>query len=110
MIQVSVAQEKTITGVISSKADGLPLPGVNIIVKGTVKGVETDFDGKYKINASSKDVLMFSFVGMESSSVLVGNKSIINVQLSEGTLLKEVVVTALGIKKERKSLTFCSRS
>ncbi|WP_028889466.1 SusC/RagA family TonB-linked outer membrane protein [Tenacibaculum ovolyticum] len=109
MIQVSVAQEKTITGVISSKADGLPLPGVNIIVKGTVKGVETDFDGKYKINASSTDVLMFSFVGMESSSVLVGNKSVINVQLSEGTLLKEVVVTALGIKKERKSLTYSAQ-
>ncbi|WP_237275285.1 SusC/RagA family TonB-linked outer membrane protein [Tenacibaculum ovolyticum] len=109
MIQVSVAQEKTITGVISSKADGLPLPGVNIIVKGTVKGVETDFDGKYKINASSTDILMFSFVGMESSSVLVGNKSVINVQLSEGTLLKEVVVTALGIKKERKSLTYSAQ-
>ncbi|CAM1347268.1 SusC/RagA family TonB-linked outer membrane protein [Tenacibaculum insulae] len=103
------AQEKTITGTVSSKADGESLPGVSVLIKGTTIGVETDFDGNYSLKASATDVLEFSFVGMEKAFVLVGDKSVINVQLSEGTLLKEVVITALGIKKERKSLTYSAQ-
>ncbi|MDC1162430.1 SusC/RagA family TonB-linked outer membrane protein [Tenacibaculum sp.] len=102
----SLAQEKTITGVVTSQADGLPLPGVSIVIKGTTKGTETNFDGKYNIKASQGDLLTFSFVGMETISITVGNNSTINVQLEEGTILDEVVVTALGIKKEAKKLGY----
>ncbi|CAL2101994.1 SusC/RagA family TonB-dependent receptor precursor [Tenacibaculum sp. 190130A14a] len=109
LIGVSIAQEKKVVGAVTSAASGDPLPGVNIIIKGDTKGTETDFDGKYTINASSGDVLVFSFVGMQSKEVTVGSQSTINVQLEEGDLLDEVVVTALGIKKEKKALTYSAQ-
>lgn len=109
LIQNTIAQEKTITGVVSSKSDGSPLPGVSIVVKGTTKGVETDFDGKYSIKASPRNVLLFSFVGMKSTEVVITNQTTIDVQLIEGNVLDEVVVTALGIKKEKKALTYSAQ-
>lgn len=108
-ISVSFAQEKKVVGVVTSATNGDPLPGVNIIIKGGIKGTETDFDGKYTIMVSSEDVLVFSFVGMKTKEVAVGNRSNINVQLEEGDLLDEVVVTALGIKKEKKALTYSAQ-
>ena len=102
------AQTK-ISGKVTSKMDGEPLPGVNVVIKGTNKGVETDFDGKYKIEAKSGDILEFSFIGMETFRVTVGNNNIINVVLQEGNILDEVVVTALGIKKEKKALTYSAQ-
>lgn len=109
LIGVSMGQEKRVVGVVTSATNGDPLPGVNIIIKGATKGTETDFDGKYTINASSGDVLVFSFVGMTSKEVTVGNQNTINVRLEEGDLLDEVVVTALGIKKEKKALTYSAQ-
>ena len=102
------AQTK-ISGKVTSKMDGEPLPGVNVVIKGTNKGVETDFDGKYTIEAKSGDILEFSFIGMETFRVTVGNNNIINVVLQEGNILDEVVVTALGIKKEKKALTYSAQ-
>ncbi|WP_442266629.1 SusC/RagA family TonB-linked outer membrane protein [Tenacibaculum sp. ZS6-P6] len=107
-IGVSFAQKK-ITGKVTSASDGAPLPGVNVIIKGTTIGVETDFDGLYAIEANSNDVLEFSFVGMKTISVKVGEQTTINVVLQEGNLLNEVVVTALGIKKEKKALTYSAQ-
>ncbi|CAL2089483.1 SusC/RagA family TonB-linked outer membrane protein [Tenacibaculum sp. 190524A05c] len=104
----AIAQTK-ISGKVTSKSDGEPLPGVNVVIKGTNKGVETDFDGQYTIEAKSGDILEFSFIGMETFSVTVGNNNIINVVLQEGNVLDEVVVTALGIKKEKKALTYSAQ-
>ena len=102
---IITAQEKVIIGKVTSATDGLPLPGVNVIVKGTTKGTEADFNGKYTIKASKGNVLVFSFVGMKKLEVVVETNTI-NVALEESNLLEEVVVTALGIKKESKKLGY----
>ena len=75
-----------------------------MVIQGTTKGGETDFDGNYSIEAKLNDVLEFSFVGMKTVKITVGDQKTINVSLEEGNLLDEVVVTALGIKKEAKKL------
>ena len=76
------AQQNTITGTVTD-SDGIPLPGVNVIVEGTTTGSLTDFDGNYSINASKGNVLVFSFVGMETVRISVGDIPSINAQLSE---------------------------
>jgi TonB-dependent SusC/RagA subfamily outer membrane receptor len=110
IMQISFAQEKSITGTVTSKTDGIPLPGVNVIVQGTSNGAQTDFDGNYSITASVGDILNFSYVGMTAIQITVGNSSVINAQLEEDAeQLSEVVITALGIKKSRKSLTYAAQ-
>lgn len=104
--QISFAQEKSISGTVTD-ADGLPLPGVNILVQGTATGTQTDFDGNYSIRASVGDVLTYSYIGMSAETRTVGTGSVINVQMSEDAqALEEVVVTAQGIKREKKALGY----
>ncbi len=104
------AQEKSISGTVTSKSDGSSLPGVSIVVQGTTRGAETDFDGKYTIKASEGDILSFSFIGMKTKQVTVGTTNTIDVVLDEDSdQLDEIVVTALGIKKTRKSLTYAAQ-
>ncbi|MGM5468638.1 SusC/RagA family TonB-linked outer membrane protein [Flavobacteriaceae bacterium LMO-SS05] len=99
-VQFSFAQEKTISGTITSVSDGLPLPGVNVIVKGTSRGVQTDFDGNYSIKATVGETLVFSFLSMKASEVRVGASNTINVSLEEDVaLLEEVVIIGYGVKK-----------
>lgn len=95
VVQLGFAQTKTITGTVTDDT-GLPLPGVNVIVKGTSQGTQTDFDGNYTIEASSNQSLVFSYVGFAEQSVRVGNKSEINVQMKQGEALDEVFVVAYG--------------
>ena len=97
--------QKTVTGVVSDP-DGLPLPGATVLVQGTTNGVSTDFDGNYSINASSGDTLVFSFVGYTTQSVVVGSSTTLNAQLSPDNELDEVVVTALGVKRNTKALGY----
>ena len=104
VVQLTFAQEKTISGTVSDDAG--PLPGVNIIVKGTTTGTQTDFDGKYNISASVGDVLVFSFVGYDTEERTVGAANTIDVTMQEGVVLDEVVVTAQGIKREKKALGY----
>lgn len=104
-VQISFAQTITVTGVVKSNADNLPLPGVSVLIKGTNMGGTTDFDGKYEIKASEGAVLVFSYVGFATQEIEV-TSSTINVSLNAGESLDEVVITALGIKKERKSLGY----
>lgn len=107
IVSLLQAQEKKITGIVSDNSG--VLPGVTVLIKGTETGVETDFDGKYAIKASKGDVLVFSFIGMKMKEVLVKDKTIINVLLTENThVLDEVVVAAMGIKRKSKSLTYSS--
>ncbi|MCL7753496.1 TonB-dependent receptor [Polaribacter sp. Z022] len=105
------AQEKSISGTVTSKSDGTTLPGVSVVVQGTTRGTETDFDGKYTIKASVGDILSFSFLGMKAKTVtILGNTTTINVVLEDDAdQLDEIVVTALGIKKSRKSLTYSAQ-
>jgi TonB-linked SusC/RagA family outer membrane protein len=101
-MQFAIAQEKTVTGVVSD-ASG-PIPGVNVLIKGTKSGVQTNFDGTYSIKAKTGDVLVFSFVGMNDSSVSVGSSNVLNVKLTSASqALEEVVVVAYG-KQKAKSI------
>ena len=106
------AQERKVTGTVTSADDNSPMPGVNIIIKGTTTGTITDGGGNYTINVSGSDaVLVFSFIGYNAQEVTVGNQSTVNVQMTtSATQLGEIVVTSLGIQKEKKALTYAAQS
>ncbi|MBD8491239.1 TonB-dependent receptor [Echinicola sp. CAU 1574] len=97
-------QSRTVTGVVSSSADGEPIPGATVLVKGTSVGVATDLDGQYSINVPSNgSVLIFSFVGMKSQEAEIGNRSIVNVALeSDVQTLTEFVITSYGDQSKRE--------
>ncbi|MEJ2584395.1 MAG: SusC/RagA family TonB-linked outer membrane protein [Robiginitalea sp.] len=110
VVQISFAQEKTISGTVTDQ-DGLPLPGVNIVVEGTTTGTQTDFDGNYQIQASPGQVLLFTYIGQKNERRTVGAGDVINVQMVEDAqALEEVVVTAQGIKREKKALGYAVSS
>ncbi|TGD57979.1 SusC/RagA family TonB-linked outer membrane protein [Flavobacterium humi] len=102
--QLVLAQERNASGVVTDQK-GLPLPGVNVVVKGTTRGVQTDFDGKFKIQAAQGEILVFSFMGMQTKEVSASAN--MNVKLTEDALqLGEVTVTtALGIKRKPDEIT-----
>jgi len=103
VVQISFAQT-TVSGIVSD--EGGPLPGANVIIKGTNTGTQTDFDGNYSIQASPNDVLVFSYVGYTPQEITVGSQTTINVSLASDNTLDEVVVTAQGIKREKKALGY----
>ena len=104
VVHLSFAQDKTISGTVTD-ADGLPLPGVNIVVEGTSNGTQTDFDGNYAISASVGQTLLFTYIGQKEERRTVGAGNSINVQMEEDAqALEEVIVTAQGIKREKHSL------
>ncbi|MDT0642323.1 SusC/RagA family TonB-linked outer membrane protein [Zunongwangia sp. F363] len=106
VVQITFAQQQTVRGTVTDE-DGLPLPGVNVIIQGTSTGVQTNFDGEYAIEASMGDVLVFSFIGMETAEYTVGTNNEIDVTLSaDAAQLDEVVVTALGIEREKKEIAY----
>ncbi len=107
MFVANIYAQQQVTGVVNDVAGDL-LPGVTVIVKGTLTGVTTDFDGNYSISVpSSTSVLVFSYLGMSTQEVTVGNQSTINVSMETSSEeLDEVVVTALGISREKKSLGY----
>lgn len=108
LVQISFAQERVITGVVSDNS-GLPIPGVNVLVKGTTSGTQTDIDGKYSINATPTQTLIFNFVGMRSQEI-VASSTTNNVKMKDDAVqLEGVVVTALGIKREKKSLGYATQ-
>lgn len=100
MNHASWAQSLQVTGTVTDN-QGLPIPGVNIIEKGTKKGVNTDIEGKYKISTTAKSVLEFSFIGFETKAVSVNGQSVINQKLTpSSTELNDVVVVAYGKTKK----------
>jgi TonB-linked SusC/RagA family outer membrane protein len=107
LFSVSLYAQNDVSGVVKSPT-GEILPGVTVLVKGTTTGVITDFDGKYRISApSAQSVLVFSFIGMLSQEIAVNGNKTINVTLAEQTVgVEEVVVTALGLKREKKALGY----
>ena len=98
-------QAQSISGTVNDE-NGVPLPGATVLVEGTQNGVSTDFDGNYSIDASSGDTLVFSFVGYTSQSVVVGSSATVNVSLQPDNSLSEVVVTALGVKRNTKAVGY----
>ncbi len=102
------AQENTISGTVTSADDGSAVPGVNVLVKGTNQGTITDFDGQYRLSANADaQTLIFSFVGFATSEVDIAGRSTIDVSLQPSAEeLSEVVVTALGVEREKKALGY----
>jgi len=100
-------QKITVTGTVISSSDNTALPGLTIVVKGTTQGTVTNTDGKYSIETSPDATLVYSFVGFQPQEIAVQGKTVIDVTM-EPTIesLDEVVVTALGIKREEKSLGY----
>ncbi|MDO1499711.1 SusC/RagA family TonB-linked outer membrane protein [Winogradskyella maritima] len=106
VMQFSFAQEKTVTGTITAASDGLPLPGVNVIVKGTTRGTQTDFDGNYSLRANSGDVIVFSYLGYKNVERTVGAASTISLSMEEDAeSLDEIVIvgSVFDVGKERKN-------
>ncbi len=102
------AQEKTITGTVTSVDGGEGLPGVNVIVPGTTIGTTTDVDGNYRVSvAEGATKLQFSFIGYVSEEVIIGSQSVINITLaSDIRQLSEVVITAVGIERDKEALGY----
>ncbi len=107
-MQILLAQTKEISGTVTSADDGSPIPGASVSVKGTTLGTITDMDGNFHLKVpTDAKALVFSFVGMATQEVAIGAKSTITVQLKpEAIGVDEVVVTAVGIKRESKALGY----
>lgn len=103
----AMAQERTISGRITSE-EGETLPGVNVVVKGTATGTVTDASGEYTLAIpSDANTLVFSFIGLQTQEVAIGQRSVIDVTLSaDVTQLSELVVTALGLEKQSRELGY----
>jgi TonB-dependent SusC/RagA subfamily outer membrane receptor len=108
--QVALAQSKIIKGSVAD-ASGVPLPGASIVVSGETRGSITDLDGNFSIEAQKGDTLVISYLGFETENSIVGDSSAITIQLKQAfsNALNEVVVTSLGIKKTKKSLTYSAQ-
>jgi TonB-linked SusC/RagA family outer membrane protein len=108
LVQISFAQDRIVSGVVTDN-NGLAIPGVNVLVKETKQGIQTDIDGKYAIKANTNETLVFNFVGMKTQEIKASSP-IINVIMKDNAVeLEGVVVTALGIKREKKSLGYSSQ-
>ena len=106
IVHVALAQDKTISGTVTDQ-EGLALPGVNILIEGTTTGTQTDFDGNYQIQASEGQTMIFSYIGQTTVTRTVGAGNTVNVQMQEDAQgLEGVVVTALGIKREKQALGY----
>ncbi len=96
-----LAQDITVSGTVSAKEDGQPLPGVSVVIQGTTIGTITDFDGNYALGVPADGILEFSYIGMKSQTVVVDGKSVIDVVLAEDyTDLDEIVVVGYGVQKK----------
>ncbi|MDD2303357.1 MAG: SusC/RagA family TonB-linked outer membrane protein [Prolixibacteraceae bacterium] len=111
-LQVLMAQTKEISGTVTSADDGGLIPGVSVSVKGTTLGTITDMDGAFRLKVpQDAKTLTFSFVGMASQDVAIGTQSTFKIKLSsENISVDEVVVTALGISRDKKSLGYSSQN
>ncbi|RLD60069.1 MAG: SusC/RagA family TonB-linked outer membrane protein [Bacteroidetes bacterium] len=110
-MQVLQAQDREISGTVTSSDDGLAIPGVQVVVKGTTIGTVTGLDGNYKLNVpESATMVVFSFIGMVSQEVEIGSQTTIDLAMEPDILnIEGVVVTALGISREKKSLGYATQ-
>lgn len=106
-VNAAIAQ-RTITGTVTSAEDGQAIPGVQVVVKGTTIGTTTDLDGNYNLTVNEQaETLVFKFVGMATKEVTIGDQEVINVTLEPDVMdIEGVVVTALGISRDKKTLGY----
>jgi len=111
-VNFAFAQSRTVTGKVTSSQDGMGIPGVTVMVKGTTIGTTTNLDGMYSLNVRPEHrTLLFTFVGMKNIELSLGTQTSINVVMEPDVLqIDEVVVTALGISREKKSLGYSVES
>jgi TonB-linked SusC/RagA family outer membrane protein len=104
--------QRTVTGTVAGEEDGTPVPGVNVVVKGSSTGTVTDIDGKYQIGVPEDGgTLVFSFIGLVTEEVVVGDQAIINmVMTADIKQLTEIVVTAIGEKRNANSVTYANQT
>jgi len=102
-------QGPTVTGKVTGYLDGDGLPGVNVVLKDSQEGTITDINGDYSLEVVDENsILVFSYVGYNSEEILVGSRAVIDLEMIEDiTALSEIVVTALGIQREERSLVSC---
>jgi len=106
---ISFAQSPAAVAVKGRVTDGQmnkPLAGVTVSVKGTKTGVTSDINGDFSVSASASSILVFSYVGYKTTEILVGKQTVVNVELQVTGQLKDVIVTALGITRERRSVGY----
>lgn len=109
-VQAATANSVAISGTVTDAETGETLPGVNIIIKGTTKGTTTDLDGRFSLTVDSGETLVFSYVGFDRQEILIENQTELTVRMQlESDSLSEVVVTALGIKREEKALGYATQ-
>ena len=101
--------QASIRGTVTSP-DGEPIIGANVIELGSNNGTATDLDGNYLLKVGANAILEFTYTGYVSQKFTVGTQTIINVTLTEGVALSEIIVTALGISREKKSLTYAAQT
>lgn len=104
-ISFSVMAQRTVSGKITDES-GEPLPGVNVVIKGTTTGTQTDLDGNYRLSVEDGATLVFSYVGFQTQELEVGSRTTIDVSMGGATELQEVVVTAVGIERDKKALGY----
>lgn len=110
LVKLRTVQDKVVTGTVTDM-DGVPIPGVNILLKGSSVGVISDFDGNYAISVPNQGVLVFSYLGYLTKEVPVGSSDVVNVSMEEAlTNLNEVTVTAFGVKKLKRSVSYSTQS
>ncbi|MDH3651906.1 MAG: SusC/RagA family TonB-linked outer membrane protein, partial [Saprospiraceae bacterium] len=109
MLSASSWSQTTVRGTVTA-SEGEPLIGVNILEAGTANGTVSDIDGTYAITVGSDASLVFSYTGFTTQTLSVDGRSEINIILEEGIGLEEVVVTALGISREKKSITYAAQN
>lgn len=108
VVQITFAQQRTVSGTVTD-INGLPLPGVNVQIKGTTDGTQTDLDGKFLVSASPNQALVFSFLGLKTKEVLASTTSLNISMEDDAQTLESVVITALGIKRNPKELSYSTQ-
>ena len=106
---LGVNGQASVRGTVTS-SDGEPIIGANVIELGSNNGTVTDLDGNYQLKVGPNAILEFTYTGYVSQKFTVGSQTIINVTLAEGVALSEIIVTALGISRERKSLSYAAQT
>ncbi len=111
-VSQGVFAQKTVTGKVTSSEDGLPIAGVTVVVKGTTTGTATDINGTFTLNVPNNDaILAISFIGMKPVELPVGSQTVLDVVMEpEITALNDVVVTAFGISRQAKALTYATQN
>ena len=107
LVSQSAFAQRTISGRVISSEDGIGMPGVPVVVKGTTIGTATDVNGNFTLNVPNDATIVVSFIGFRTQELVVGNQTSFNITLQPDAIaLGDVVVTALGISRERKTLTY----